>query len=386
MSPIQILVLTANPSNAGVEQLALDAEVEQIKEAFQRSLHRDRFQIVTKLATRPADLRQTLLEYRPQIVHFSGHGTETQGLVLENDQGKVQLVSTEALGRLFGAFDNSPIECVLLNACYSEVQANAIHQYVDCVIGMNRPIGDQAAVQFSQGFYDALGAGSTYAEAFNMGCSAIALEGGVEYLTPQLIGGKGGRAISPVGQGMPVPEPAATYGGTVRPAQSQSIGNVTISGSNNPFNAVQAGGDATVSQNNSRQSLTISGGTISGQVGLAGGDLTQTQYQTQGEAAKPLSPAEVVQLIAQIEGLLGRSGLPEAQQSKVVTYLEAAKEEAASQEPDKDFAAKSLQKATQVLKDTNEAVDAGQSLWGKVAPLLKQLLPWLGVASHFFGL
>ena len=99
-----------------------------------------------------------------------------------------------------------------------------------------------------------------------------------------------------------------------------------------------------------------------------------------------MSPAEVVQLITQIESLLGRSGLPEAQQSKVVTYLEAAKEEATSKEPDKDFAAKSLQKATQVLKDTNEVVDAGQSLWGKVAPLLKQLLPWLGVASHFFGL
>ncbi|WP_225887115.1 CHAT domain-containing protein [Nodosilinea nodulosa] len=232
----------------------MDVEVRRIEEAFLRSHHRDRFQIVTKLATRPADLRQALVEYRPQIVHFSGHGTETQGLVMENDQGKVQLVSTEALGRLFGAFDASPIECVLLNACYSEVQANAIHQYVDCVIGMNRPIGDQAAIQFSQGFYDALGAGSTYAEAFKMGCSAIDLEGGVEYLTPQLIGGKGGRAISPVGQGLPAPEPTATDGGTVRPAPSQSIGNVTISGSNNPFNAIQAGGNVKLNQSGTQSS------------------------------------------------------------------------------------------------------------------------------------
>ncbi|MBW4483793.1 MAG: CHAT domain-containing protein [Tildeniella torsiva UHER 1998/13D] len=254
MNPIKVLVLTANPNNTGSELLGLDAEVRRIEEAFRRSHHRDRFQIVTKLAARPADLRQALLEYRPQIIHFSGHGTETQGLVLENDQGKVQLVSTEALGRLFGAFDNSPIECVLLNACYSEVQANAIHQYVDCVIGMNRPIGDQAAIQFSQGFYDALGAGSTYAEAFNMGCSAIHLEGGAEYLTPKLIGGKGGRAISPVGQGLQAPEPTATDGGTVRPAQSQSIGNVTISGSNNPFNAIQAGGNVNLSQTSTQTS------------------------------------------------------------------------------------------------------------------------------------
>jgi hypothetical protein len=254
MSPIQILILTANPSNTGVDQLDLDAEVEQIKEAFQRSLHRDRFQVITKLATRPTDLRQALLEYRPQIVHFSGHGTETQGLVLENDQGKVQLVSTEALGRLFGAFDDSPIECVLLNACYSEVQAAAIHQFVDCVIGMKQPIGDQSAIQFSQGFYDALGAGSTYAEAFNMGCSAIDLEGSAEYLTPKLIGGKGGRAISPVSQGRQEPEPTATDGSAGRTAQSQSIGNVTISGSNNPFNAIQAGGNVNLSQTSTQTS------------------------------------------------------------------------------------------------------------------------------------
>lgn len=387
MGLIKVLILTANPSNTGVDPLGLDVEVRRIEEAFRRSPHRDRFQIVAQLATRTVDLRRALLDHRPQIVHFSGHGTGEQGLVLENDAGKVQLVGTEALAGLFGIFETGQIECVLLNACYSEVQATAIHQFVDCVIGMNQPIGDVAAVQFAEGFYDALGSGSPYDQAFKIGCSAIALEGSTEYLKPVLKyrkrPGVGGVAESASTEKPSAPELAVP---TAQPGPSQSIGNVTISGSNNPFNAVQSGGDATVSQNNSRQSMTFSGSTISGQVGQAGGDMNQTQYQHQGEAAKPLSPAEVVQLITQIEGLLGRSGLPEAQQSTVVKYLEAAKEEVASKEPDKDFAAKSLQKASQVLKDTNEAVDAGQSLWGNVAPLLKKLLPWLGVASHFFGL
>lgn len=253
MSLIKILILTANPSNTGVDPLGLDAEVRHIEEALLRSKHRDRFQIVTKLALRTADLRRSLAEYRPQVVHFSGHGTETQGLVLENDQGKVQMVSTEALGRLFGAFSENFIECVLLNACYSEVQATAIHQFVDCVIGMKQPIGDTSAVQFSQGFYDALGAGSTYAEAFNLGCSAIDLAGSSEYLTPRLIGGKQGRGISPVGQSTPAPEVAVLkVPEPTRPAQSQSIGNITIGGSHNPFNAVQSGGDVTIDQSVTR--------------------------------------------------------------------------------------------------------------------------------------
>ncbi|MEA5467179.1 CHAT domain-containing protein [Leptothoe sp. PORK10 BA2] len=387
MNLIKILILTANPTNTGAEPLGLDAEVRRIEEAFLRSHHRDCFQVVTQLATRTIDLRRALLDHRPQIVHFSGHGMGEQGLVLENDAGKIQLVGTEALAGLFGIFETGQIECVLLNACYSDVQATAIHQFVDCVIGMNQPIGDVAAVQFAEGFYDALGSDSSYDQAFKIGCSAIALEGSTEYSKPVLKyrkrPGLGGVAESASAEKPLVPESAVPPAPS---APSQSIGNVTISGNNNPFNVVQSGGDATVSQNNSRQSMTISGSTISGHVGQAGGDLNQPQYQNQGEAAKSLSPAEVVQLIMQMESLIKSAALSESQQGKAVAYLEVAKEEANSEEPDKEFAAKNLQKATKILKETNEAVDAGQSLWKKVAPLLGQLLPWLGVASHFFGL
>ena len=245
--------MTANPTLAGHEPLRLNAEVRRIEEALRRSQYRDRFKITTRLAVRTIDLKRAMLEHRPQILHFSGHGTEAKGLVLENETGTAQLVSTEALGRLFGAFDQSPIECVLLNACYSEVQAGAIHQFVDCVIGMNQPIGDQSAVQFAEGFYEALGAGSSYAEAFNFGCSAIDLAGSSEYLTPQLIGGKRGRAISPIARGVQeaetVPEPTLDV---TRSAQTQSIGNITISGSNNPFNVVQSGGDTTINQSQTK--------------------------------------------------------------------------------------------------------------------------------------
>jgi hypothetical protein len=55
---------------------------------------------------RPNDLQRALLDYEPQIVHFSGHGAGAQGLVLENNLEQVQLVSAQSLARLFRLFQD----------------------------------------------------------------------------------------------------------------------------------------------------------------------------------------------------------------------------------------------------------------------------------------
>ncbi|MBE9033471.1 AAA-like domain-containing protein, partial [filamentous cyanobacterium LEGE 11480] len=80
------------------------------------------------------------------------------------------------------------IECVVLNACYSEVQAKAIVKHIPHVIGMNQAVGDQAAIEFATGFYDGLGYGRSYPAAYELGVSAIDLEGLPDTLTPVLLG------------------------------------------------------------------------------------------------------------------------------------------------------------------------------------------------------
>ncbi|MGB7381474.1 MAG: CHAT domain-containing protein, partial [Rivularia sp. (in: cyanobacteria)] len=178
----KILLLSANPTDTS--KLRLDEEVREIQSGLKRAKHREEFEIISLLAVKTDDLRRALLDYEPQIVHFSGHGTGKRGLALEDSSGKMQLVSTEALARLFKLFPK--IECVLLNACYSEVQAEAIHQHIDYVIGMNKEIGDNTAIKFSVGFYDALGAGRTIEDGFEFGCTSIDLESIPEYSTPIL--------------------------------------------------------------------------------------------------------------------------------------------------------------------------------------------------------
>ncbi|KYC38801.1 adenylate cyclase [Scytonema hofmannii PCC 7110] len=189
----KILILSANPTDTS--KLRLDEEVREIQAGLERAKRREQFEIICKWAIRPDDLRRALLDHEPQIVHFSGHGTGTDGLALENNLGETQLVSTDALARLFKLFKGK-IECVLLNACYSELQAKAIYQHVDYVVGMTQALGDRAAIEFAIGFYDALGAGRTIEDAYEFGCTSIDLEGISESSTPVLKTRKKTRASS----------------------------------------------------------------------------------------------------------------------------------------------------------------------------------------------
>jgi RNA polymerase sigma factor (sigma-70 family) len=179
----KILILAANPQ--GMDKLRLDKEARDIKEGLRQAREREQFVIDSEWAVRPKDIRRAILYCRPQIVHFSGHGAEDGGLAFENEIGQIKLVHPEALAGLFRLFSEH-VKCVILNACYSEIQANAIAQHIDFVIGMNRAIGDVAAIEFAVGFYDALGAGCSVEVAYEFGCNAIHMEGIQEYFTPVL--------------------------------------------------------------------------------------------------------------------------------------------------------------------------------------------------------
>lgn len=180
----KILVLAANPKNSS--ELRLGEEVREIEEGLRLSRYREQFKLLSKWAVRARDFYRYMLDIQPRIVHFSGHGIGENGIVLEEETGKAQLVSTNALESLFKIFASKGVECVLLNACYSKVQAKAISQHIPYVIGMSKEIGDKAAITFAVAFYDALGAGETVEFAFELGCSAIQIAGIAEHLTPVL--------------------------------------------------------------------------------------------------------------------------------------------------------------------------------------------------------
>ncbi len=170
-SPKTILILAANPQNT--TRLRLEEEIREIDEGLRRANQRHQYKLEQKLAVRSRDFYRAILDYKPSIVHFCGHGVGQEGIVLEDDTGKSAVVPTNALASMFKLFATKGVECVILNACYSEVQATAISQYVNYVLGMNKAVGDQAALAFSVAFYDGLAAGYEVEEAHELGCSQM---------------------------------------------------------------------------------------------------------------------------------------------------------------------------------------------------------------------
>lgn len=182
--PINILFLAANPKDTS--QLRLDEEMRGIDHALRQAEFRDRYDIKQQWAVRIVDLQGYLLRHKPDIVHFSGHGSTSSEIILEDNFGNSQPAPSRALGQLFSVLKDN-IRCVVLNACYSEQQAQAIAKHIDCVIGMSKAIGDLAAVSFAIAFYQALGYGRDIKTAFDLGCVQIDLESLNEQDTPKLL-------------------------------------------------------------------------------------------------------------------------------------------------------------------------------------------------------
>ncbi|GCF09736.1 CHAT domain-containing protein [Dictyobacter arantiisoli] len=163
------LFVLSNPR--GSNSLRLNTEMRAIEEALRLSPQRDRIQSRTLHAATANDLRRALLEKPYQIIHLSGHGG-SDGFMLEDEQGRPHLVSPQALAAYFGIYRQT-LRCVLLNACYTFSMGQHIALGIPYVIAMPGPIQDRASIEFSRGFYDAIGAGLDIERAYLEGLSTV---------------------------------------------------------------------------------------------------------------------------------------------------------------------------------------------------------------------
>jgi CHAT domain-containing protein len=195
MDAIKILFLAANPEDHS--RLNLDQEIRGITEKIRAAAHRDHLNLISVWAVQPDDLLQALNEHRPHIVHFSGHGYGHHGIILLERDGSSKLVNAVALAALFKTLKDN-LRVVILNACYSSVQATAISGIVDFTIGMKDSISDEAAATFAASFYRAIGFGRSIQEAFDQAKAALLLAGIPEDDIPVLLTRPGADAATAI--------------------------------------------------------------------------------------------------------------------------------------------------------------------------------------------
>lgn len=85
--PLHILFLSANPE--GTTKLKLVEEYKQIDAKIQASEFREQFELEQSHAVSLMELQHLLLRFKPNIVHFSGHGSENGALVFDSDLGSL---------------------------------------------------------------------------------------------------------------------------------------------------------------------------------------------------------------------------------------------------------------------------------------------------------
>jgi CHAT domain-containing protein len=178
--PTKILFLFANPE--GTQQLDQDGEFNKIRETILSARYRNEFELHQLRRFSLTKLRRELSEFQPQIVHFSGHGTENGILIFQDNSEAAEWAPVEAIADVFrihnqnkNLSEDKKIRLAVLGACYSERQAEEIAKYVDIVIGMQNSVRDDAAIIFAAEFYSELGFGNPVETAFDSGKNQVAL-------------------------------------------------------------------------------------------------------------------------------------------------------------------------------------------------------------------
>jgi hypothetical protein len=170
----EILFFEANTSNNDI--LATGREIRTIEEKLREVSSGSNWRVTPVTAVRPEDWRLRLNTHHPDIVHFSGHGSELGKLLMVGEMERAQAVSPSAFKDLFRVFKGK-IRLAVLNACNSSQQAQAISEEIDCTIGMDGEISDNTSIAFVAALYQGLKLGHSVRNAFEQAKLELQLRG-----------------------------------------------------------------------------------------------------------------------------------------------------------------------------------------------------------------
>ncbi|MDO9599353.1 MAG: CHAT domain-containing protein [Azoarcus sp.] len=169
--PLRLLIASAAP--AGRPDLAVGEELAQLDTALGELAGGGLVQVTRLAHTSLESLDTALLQHRPHVLHFIGHGdfTGDDGMIVleaENPRGAADPIAGRQLAILLRNHLAS-LRLVFLNSCmgattshrdpFGGVAQNLIRRGIPAVIAMQFAIPDQAAIALARHFYRYLAAG-----------------------------------------------------------------------------------------------------------------------------------------------------------------------------------------------------------------------------------
>jgi ATP-dependent Zn protease/tetratricopeptide (TPR) repeat protein len=168
---LNVIAVPADPLENGIPALNIEGEWQRIKEIFQSVP----YTVQLEKANPPTlgNLRSLVAHQRNRIVHFMGHGTQSQeGAVLcfENEVGGLD----EVTARDFAQRLKGTVFMVTLNACvtaaagptqFSNLAYALVNQGTPYALGMHFALADKDALDLSRVLYSEIARGSPVEEA-----------------------------------------------------------------------------------------------------------------------------------------------------------------------------------------------------------------------------
>jgi len=198
--PLRILGMVVSPLD--LASLDVEQERERIERAIAPLRARGAVELTWLSGQTWRDLLKAMRTDRHwHIFHFIGHGgfdtARDEGqLAFANDEGKKDLLSATQVGRLLA--EHLSLRLVVLNACegargsqqdvFSSTAATLVQRGIPAVLAMQYEITDQAAIELSRTFYEAISDGIPADAAIGEARKAISLElaNTMEWGTPVL--------------------------------------------------------------------------------------------------------------------------------------------------------------------------------------------------------
>lgn len=183
---VTILFLAACPDNEN--RIRTDKELRTLQETLQQSTFPDTYQLHDVKCCKVRDIAAALRKHKPSILHFSGHASKGI-LIFEDENGESVSIKTKDLAGLMKRGAQDGLRTVLLNACSTAEQSEAIANEVESVIAMKDAVDDHACIDFVRAFYGSFVLGTGVDAAFEWALTESRLLHREDIIRPLLLKG-----------------------------------------------------------------------------------------------------------------------------------------------------------------------------------------------------